>query len=190
MLNIYKIDVEYNKYLQVYDKNVTKNYDEKEGRPYVGLLIQINDIFYFAPLTSPKEKFKHMKNSVDFIKIKNGEYGAINFNNMIPAKEEYANPIIIKDEKDTKYKNLLNNQYEKNKKNEEYLITKAKKLLDLYTKEIKGTGLNISILVTPFNSVPFMAIINPVPLYHIYYCIHFRLRKCYSAAMGTDGIFR
>ena len=135
MLNIYKIDVEYNKYLQVYDKNVTKNYDEKEGRPYVGLLIQINDIFYFAPLTSPKEKFKHMKNSVDFIKIKNGEYGAINFNNMIPAKEEYANPIIIKDEKDTKYKNLLNNQYEWINKNEEYLITKAKKLLDLYTEK-------------------------------------------------------
>ena len=37
------------------------------------------------PLTSPKPKHLHMKNQIDFLKIKGGEWGAVNFNNMIPV---------------------------------------------------------------------------------------------------------
>ena len=46
---------------------------------------------YFAPLSSPKPKHKNMKNTLDFFKIKNGELGAVNFNNMIPVnKNNYS----------------------------------------------------------------------------------------------------
>ena len=42
---------------------------------------------YYAPFTSPKPKHLKMKNGKDFRKIKQGEYGAINFNNMIPVPD-------------------------------------------------------------------------------------------------------
>ena len=132
MLNIYKIDIEYNNFLRSFDNKVSKNYDEKERRPYIGLLISINDFYYFAPLSSPKAKHKKMNNMLDFEKIENGKYGAINFNNMIPVKLNFAEPIIIKNEKDLKYKDLLNNQYLWINKNEAKLTKKAKKLYDLY----------------------------------------------------------
>ena len=45
-------------------------------------LFKIEDCEYFAPLSSPKPKHKKMKNTIDFLKIKNGELGAVNFNNM------------------------------------------------------------------------------------------------------------
>lgn len=43
---------------------------------------------YFAPLSSPKPKHKRMKNMIDFFKIKDGELGAVNFNNMIPVTDK------------------------------------------------------------------------------------------------------
>lgn len=50
-----------------------------------GILFKIDTFEYFAPLSSPKLKHIKMKNTLDFLKIKNGELGAINFNNMIPV---------------------------------------------------------------------------------------------------------
>ena len=151
MLNIYKIDIEYNNFLRNFDNKVSKNCDEKERRPYIGLLINIDDFHYFAPLSSPKEKHKKMSNVLDFEKIDNGKYGAINFNNMIPVKLNFVEPIIIKNEIDLKYKNLLNNQYLWINKNENKLIKKAEKLLKLFktnklNDKIKNRCCNFSIL--------------------------------------------
>lgn len=39
---------------------------------------------YFAPLSSSKPKHKKLKNTLDLIKINNGDYRVVNFNNMIP----------------------------------------------------------------------------------------------------------
>lgn len=50
-------------------------------------MFQIDTCEYFAPLSSPKPKHKNMKNTIDFFKIKDGELGAVNFNNMIPVNE-------------------------------------------------------------------------------------------------------
>jgi protein AbiQ len=52
-----------------------------------------------------------MKNSKDFRKINGGEYGAINFNNMLPVVTEALLEFNIQDEADYKYRNLLQNQY-------------------------------------------------------------------------------
>lgn len=43
---------------------------------------------YFAPLSSSKSKHKTMKTTLDFLKIENGDLGAINFNNMLPVTDK------------------------------------------------------------------------------------------------------
>lgn len=50
-----------------------------------GILFTVNGFHYYAPLTSPKPKHLQMKNQIDFLKINQGQWGAINFNNMIPV---------------------------------------------------------------------------------------------------------
>ena len=84
-LKIVKIDKNYCDYLRKYDMRVSYNYGIKENRPFIGVLFKINDLEYFAPLSSPKPKHLKMKNMVDFIKIDGGKLGAINLNNMIPV---------------------------------------------------------------------------------------------------------
>lgn len=61
---IVKVDYKYCDYLRQFDKRVAYNKDRKELRPFVGVLFEINDIEYFAPLTSPKEKHLKMKNTI------------------------------------------------------------------------------------------------------------------------------
>lgn len=55
----------------------------KAKRPFLGIVLTINDFSYYAPLTSPKPKHIKMKDQIDFIKINDGHWGAINLNNMI-----------------------------------------------------------------------------------------------------------
>ncbi len=51
----------------------------------LGVLFEVNDFKYFAPLSSPKTKYLKMHDNVDFLKLKNGELEAVNFNNMLPV---------------------------------------------------------------------------------------------------------
>ena len=55
-----------------------------------------------------------MKNTVDFIKIKDGELGAVNFNNMIPVNESNYSLVDLNKETLTiaelKYQKLLREQ--------------------------------------------------------------------------------
>ena len=86
-LKIVRVNSDYCDYLRKFDNKVAYNKNEKELRPFIGVLFQIDTCEYFAPLSSPKLKHKNMKNTVDFFKIKDGELGAVNFNNMIPVNE-------------------------------------------------------------------------------------------------------
>ena len=87
-LKIVRIDSDYCDYLRKYDNKIVYNKYEKELRPFIGVLFKIDNFEYFAPLSSPKLKHKFMKNTIDFLKIKDGELGAVNFNNMIPVTEK------------------------------------------------------------------------------------------------------
>lgn len=51
-------------------------------------LIELGDIMDIGPLSSPKEKHKNMKNSIDFLKLDEEKHGKINFNNMIPILDK------------------------------------------------------------------------------------------------------
>ena len=135
-LKIVRVDSNYCDYLRKYDNKVSYNKNEKELRPFIGILFQIDTCKYFAPLSSPKAKHKNMKNTVDFLKIKNGELGAVNFNNMIPVKED--NYILIDLYKDTsnieeiKYQKLLREQLNWLNENYNQVKNKSFKLYQLY----------------------------------------------------------
>ena len=131
-----RVESDYCDYLRNFDNRVAYNKNEKELRPFVGILFKINDCEYFAPLSSPKLKHLKMKNTMDFFKIDNGKLGAINFNNMIPVKKEnYELVYFTKDklnETERKYQELLKDQL--SWLNENYIQVKNKsfKLYSLY----------------------------------------------------------
>jgi len=132
---IVKVDYKYCDYLRLYDKRVCYNSGSKELRPYVGVLFEINECKYFAPLSSPKAKHIHMKDTLDFIRILNGTLGAINFNNMIPLKEGNYKLMDLKnisDNRDVKYKHLLGLQLRWLNRNYYYIIGRAETLYKKY----------------------------------------------------------
>jgi len=78
------IDTNYCDFLRQFDKRVAYNKNNKTNRPFVGVLFEVNNFKYFAPLSSPKPKHLKMPNKTDFMRIDGGRLGAVNFNNMIP----------------------------------------------------------------------------------------------------------
>lgn len=137
-LIIANIDVHYCNYLKKFDFRVPYNNSKNNLRPFVGVLFNIGDKEYFAPLSSPKSKHLKMKNTVDFIKIKNGEYGAINFNNMIPVKKDNYTIINLNKKCNSKeeemYQELLINQYTWININMRSIKNKAAVLYKLYNE--------------------------------------------------------
>ena len=84
----YAVKKEYIDYLKKWDKKIPNVDYGNRMKCFIGVIFIKNDIEYFAPLTSFKEKFISMKNDIDFYKITNYEtgkiYGPIDINNMIP----------------------------------------------------------------------------------------------------------
>ncbi|MCI9586035.1 MAG: type III toxin-antitoxin system ToxN/AbiQ family toxin [Bacilli bacterium] len=140
MLCMVKIDTKYCDYLRQFDDKVPYNYREKELRPFIGVLFEVNNCMYFAPLSSPKPKHLKIKSKLDFLKIDSGKLGAINFNNMLPVTEnniiklELDKKCITKSEE--KYIKLLKEQLFWLNRNHEKLYGRSKKL---YTKYLDGT---------------------------------------------------
>lgn len=135
-LKIVKVEPKYCDYLRKFDNKVSYNKFEKETRPFVGILFVIDNFEYFAPLSSPKTKHLKMKNTIDFFKLKNGELGAVNFNNMIPV---YSNNYELIDldkipltNAERKYQKLLREQLDWLNKNYIQIENKSSKLYNLY----------------------------------------------------------
>ena len=108
-MKFYHIKDDFIAYLQKFDTKVAEN--KNQTRPYVGVVLEINSVKYYAQFSSLKSKHKKMKNGKDFRKINNGLYGAINFNNMIPVLDSALLEIDIANIADVKYCRLLQNQY-------------------------------------------------------------------------------
>ena len=154
-LKIVRVNSEYCDYLRNFDNKVSYNKYEKELRPFIGILFKINSCEYFAPLSSPKEKHKNMKNTVDFFKIKNGELGAVNFNNMIPVKENNYTLVDLNKEtltiSELKYQKLLREQLVWLNANYIQVKNKSLKLYKLYitgklSENIKARCCNFMVL--------------------------------------------
>ena len=143
-LHLYTLDMKYVRDLSKADDKVmsVSPQENKENRPFVGVVVIMNDKKYCIPLTSPKPKHTKMKNDLDFSKMydtHNKFLGALNFNNMIPVSEEFITQININPSKndspkDKVYKELLNNQLDWCNDNFENITKKANKLYKFVTQ--------------------------------------------------------
>ncbi|MBQ8680650.1 MAG: type III toxin-antitoxin system ToxN/AbiQ family toxin [Treponema sp.] len=125
-LLFYEIDNKYIDFLSKFSEHLFHNakITQTYTRKYIGILFEINDLKYFAPLSSFKPKHKRLSETVDFIKI--GDMAVINLNNMFPVIDGVFSLKNPADESDTQYKTLLNNEIRIIRKKEEQIITNAK----------------------------------------------------------------
>ena len=158
-MRIYNMKDEYIAFLKQYDAKVPDN--KNQQRPYVGVVLEIEGIKYYAPLSSPKIKHTKMKNAKDFRKINQGIYGAINFNNMIPVCETALVHVDIPNIEDEQYRRLLQNQYKYIRRDETKIRETAENLFTLIftadeqlsecDKRIKKRCCNLSLLESVIN---------------------------------------
>lgn len=136
LLMLVRIDKEYCDYLRKFDNKVPFNYKEKELRPFVGVLFEVNNFMYFAPLSSPKKKHLRLKAKLDFLKIDGGKLGTINFNNMLPVTKNNIIKIDLNKKcnkkSEQRYIKLLKEQIYWLNRNDEKLYGRSKKLYDKY----------------------------------------------------------
>lgn len=109
---LYIVDDDYIAYLFSYDDKIMYN---KSGRPYIGIVYNVNDFYYFAPLTSLKGK-KEKKQTIPkdgllFQSLENGKYGGIHIGNMIPVPQACLRYYDFDKARSTNAKDALRNEY-------------------------------------------------------------------------------
>lgn len=107
-LKIYRVEDKYIRYLHSKDDKV--QYNKNAKRPYVGVVFSFGGFKYFVPMESPKPNHSKIKSGKHILKLKNGEYGLLGFNNMIPVHKDALISFDLINEPDEKYRNLLKNQ--------------------------------------------------------------------------------
>ena len=115
----------------------------KDSRPFVGIIVLVNNRQYCVPLSSPKKKHQSMKNGVDFQRIldtKGKLIGVLDFNDMIPVRKDTVRKIEVRiDSNDSSavkhYKELMSDQLTYCRQHQELIIHKAQKLYYLVDKE-------------------------------------------------------
>ena len=110
-IKLYEIDPEYVQYLSGYAAHLfhNKQLGQSNERKYIGVILTVNNMDYFAPLSSFKDKHARMQESIDFIKVK--RYAVININNMFPVPDGLATYVDISKEKNEHYRSLLLAEY-------------------------------------------------------------------------------
>ena len=86
-----------------------KQVNQKNSRKYIGIVLTVNSLDYFVPLSSFKDKHSKMQESVDFLKIRN--YAVLNLNNIFPVPKAERSFLDINKVSDINYKNLLRKEY-------------------------------------------------------------------------------
>ena len=128
-MNWYIVNKDYVEYLIQIDSKV--GYIEYGSRLklYIGILLEVNEQKYYVPISSFKEKHRHMSNSVDFHKIEDSEtgqiYAVINLNNMIPVPDSQIT--MLKYDEIQKYRAFSN---DKARVDYIYLLQKEKAIID------------------------------------------------------------
>ena len=152
-LKWYIADKEYVNYLREFDNKVENIDYNAKLKPYIGILLTINEFNYYVPISSAKEKHYRIKEGMDFIKIKQDDriIGVLNLNNMIPISDKNVKCLKYKEiEKYREFSNdkekklyisflsfeldLINNKLEKIKKS----------AIKLYNEKINNPESNIS----------------------------------------------
>lgn len=110
-IKLYEVAPRYIKYLSPHAPHLfhNKQAGQHNERKYIGVVLTVNGMEYFAPLSSFKEKHYRMQEGLDFIKVKN--YAVINLNNMFPVAPGQYTYVDISKVRDPKYKSLLQAEY-------------------------------------------------------------------------------
>ena len=136
-LKLYSVDMKYVRDLHRADDKVQSVSPQihKSLRPFIGVVIICGERQHCIPLDHPKEKHISMKNSIDFLRIFDGEklIGVMNLNNMIPVDETVISVLRVKPENSDKpeeaaYKRLCAKELDWIQKNHDVIIHRAQKL--------------------------------------------------------------
>lgn len=140
-IKLYEVDASYIEYLIPHAPHLFQNKKKNQtnSRKYLGIILVVNGMEYFAPLSSFKEKHKRMSETLDFIKIKN--YAVINLNNMFPVPKGNYSYVDISKERNLKYKSLLLAEYRYIKSIQEKIRKNALILYKLKVNEDKQSAL-------------------------------------------------
>ncbi len=140
-IKIYEVDAKYINYLSGFAPHLflNKQAGQQNERKYIGVVLSVNGMDYFAPLSSFKPKHNAMRDGIDFIKIKN--YAVINLNNMFPIAPNTYSYVDISAIKNEKYKELLRAEYRYIKSIQERIRKNALTLYKLWLKDGNKTSL-------------------------------------------------
>lgn len=107
-LRIYRVSDQYIRFLNSRDSKV--QYNKGARRPYVGVVFSFAGYHYFVPMESPKPNHANIKSGKHIMKLDEGRYGLLGFNNMIPVHKDALIEFDINSEPDAKYRELLKRQ--------------------------------------------------------------------------------
>ena len=141
-MKLYEITDEYINYLRNFDNRVYDNKEDKRKvmRKYLGIVLKINELNYYIPMSSPKKSdYKNhdiRKSVIPIIRIISNEEvddipvlkGTLRISNMIPVPDSELILYEPKNEKNKNYKILVEKELEFIGKNEE-LIKKYANIL-------------------------------------------------------------
>ena len=124
-IHFYEINAKYIDYLSFLEPHFfhNKRPGQHNERKYIGIILKVNGMDYFAPLSSFKPKHAKMNESEDLIKIKN--YAVININNMFPVPAGLYTYVDIHKIKNSKYRSLLQAEYRIIKKKRNQILKNA-----------------------------------------------------------------
>lgn len=141
MIRLYEVDPRYIQYLSYYEPRLFRNKQPEQihTRKYVGIVLHIHGLDYFAPLSSYKDKHCKMKEGIDFIKVK--DYAVINLNNMFPVPTRIYYYVDIQKERNPQYQALLRSEYRYIKSIEEKIKKNAAILYSIKARDGDTTAL-------------------------------------------------
>lgn len=127
-IEFYEVEPKYINYLVPFAPHLfhNKKPGQQNERKYIGVVITVRGLDYFAPLSSYKEKHKRMKESLDFLKI--GDYAVINLNNMFPVPVGSYSRVNIRAEKNLQYRKLLEAEYRLIRKMQDKILKNAEEV--------------------------------------------------------------
>ncbi len=126
LIQLYEINPAYIDYLVPFAPHIfhNKKDNQKHSRKYIGIILTVNNLDYFVPLSSFKDKHSKMQESIDFLKIKH--FAVLNLNNMFPVPKSERTFLDINKVSDVNYKNLLRKEYRIIKTLESKILKNAK----------------------------------------------------------------
>lgn len=138
-LLFYTVSRDYIKFLSDFESHISYNKDELgHTRPYLGIVLKIEDYEYFAPLYSYKEHYKKYKNNPSFFFVYNSKkspLAIIKFSAMIPIPKQISVIKLLEyNDQEQKYKDLISAEYRYINSNKAEIYKRANKMYIAVTK--------------------------------------------------------